>query len=125
MSPAKFLLALLLPISVVPCFGAEIAPADRRSGYADMSRETRAMEDDDTANPGMLSVLDGEALWNQKAGAAGRSCADCHGDAAQSMKGVAARYPAFDAASAKPVDLEDRINLERARHQQAKPLPFE
>ncbi len=90
-----------------------------------MSRETRAIQDDDTTNPGMLSVLDGEALWNGKAGAANRSCADCHGDATQTMKGVAARYPAFDAASAKPVDLEDRINLERARHQQAKPLPFE
>ena len=33
-----------------------------------MSRETRAIQDDDTANPGMLSVLDGEALWAQKAG---------------------------------------------------------
>ena len=33
-----------------------------------MSRETRAMQDDDTANPGMLSVLDGEALWNKKGG---------------------------------------------------------
>ena len=39
------------------------------------------MQDDDTANPGMLWVLDGEALWNRKAGAAGKSCADCHGDA--------------------------------------------
>jgi len=116
---------LLLASTLIPSLAAEIAPVDRRSAYADMSRETRAMQDDDTANPGMLAVLDGEALWNSKADAAGRSCADCHGDAAHSMKGVAARYPAFDAASAKPVDLEGRINLERIRHQQAKPLPFE
>ena len=39
------------------------------------------MQDDDTANPGMLWVLDGEALWKRKAGAADKSCADCHGDA--------------------------------------------
>ena len=39
------------------------------------------MQDDDTANPGMLWVLDGEALWTRKAGAAAQSCADCHGDA--------------------------------------------
>ena len=45
----------------------------------------------------MLAVLDGEALWQAKAGASGKSCADCHGDAKTSMKGVAARYPAFDA----------------------------
>ena len=76
----------------------EIPRAERRSGYDFMSRETRAMQDDDTANPGMLWVLEGEALWNRKAGAAGRACADCHGDARASMKGVAARHPAFDAA---------------------------
>ena len=29
-------------------------------------RETRAMQDDDTANPATLWVLDGEALWNRK-----------------------------------------------------------
>lgn len=104
---------------------AEIAPQDRRSAYTDMSRETKAMQDDDTANPGMLVVLDGEALWNRKAGEANRSCADCHGDATQSMKGVAARYPAFDAKSGKPVDLEARINLERTEHQKAPALRFE
>ena len=49
---------------------AQIAPSERRSGYADLSPETKAMQDDDTANPGMLSVLDGEALWSAKAGAA-------------------------------------------------------
>ena len=56
-----------------------------------MSRETRAMQDDDTANPGMLWVLDGETLWKKKAGSADKACADCHGDAATSMNGVAAR----------------------------------
>ena len=71
---------------------------ERRSGYADLSRDTKAMQDDDTANPGMLSVLDGEALWKAKAGDREQSCADCHGDARTSMKGVAARYPAFDAS---------------------------
>ena len=125
MSPAKILGTLLLLFAAIPCFSAEIAPAERRSGYADMSRETRAMEDDDSANPGMLSVLDGEALWNQKAGAANRSCADCHGDATQTMKGVAARYPAFDAARGRPVDLEGQINICRSERQKAAPLRFE
>ena len=61
-----------------------------------MGRETRAMQDDDATNPGMLWVLDGEALWERKVGAAGNACADCHGEAAKSMRGVAARYPAFE-----------------------------
>ena len=106
-------------------FAGEIPRAERRSGYEFMSRETRAMQDDDTANPGMLWVLDGEALWNRKTGAAGRACADCHGDARASMKGVAARYPAFDAARGRPVNLEQRINLCRTDRQQAPPLAWE
>jgi L-cysteine S-thiosulfotransferase len=83
------------------------------------------MQDDDAVNPATLWVLDGESLWKEKAGAAGRSCADCHGDAAGSMKGVAARYPAFSPARNWPIDLEQRINLCRSDHQQATPLPFE
>jgi sulfur-oxidizing protein SoxA len=100
-------------------------PRDKlQSAYDGMSRETRAMQDDDTANPATLWVLDGEALWNAKAGAAQKSCADCHQDIS-SMKGVAARYPAFDKARGKAVDLEGRINLCRSEHQQASPFPFE
>ena len=104
---------------------AEIPLPDRKSSYAFMARETRAMQDDDTANPGMLWVLDGEAIWNRKEGAAAKACADCHGDARASMKGVAARYPAFSAARGRPVDLEQRINICRTEQQQSTPLPFE
>jgi sulfur-oxidizing protein SoxA len=77
---------------------AEIPRDLRRSGYSFMSPDTRAMQDDDTANPGMLWVLDGETLWKRKTGAADNACADCHNDARASMKGVAARYPAYDKA---------------------------
>jgi len=80
------------------------------------------MQDDDTANPGMLWVLDGEGLWGSKEGSADRACADCHGDAGKSMKGVAARYPAFDAARGRPIDLEQRINICRTEKQKAPPL---
>ena len=103
---------------------AEIPPAERRSGYSFMAPDTKAIQDDDTANPGMLWVLDGEALWNGKPGAA-KSCADCHGEASASMKGVAARYPAFDKALRRPVNLEQRINLCRTTRQQATPLAYE
>jgi len=114
--------ALLLAVSA---FAAEIPRAERRSGYEFMSRETRAMQDEDTANPGMLWVLEGGALWSRKTGAAGRACADCHGDARVSMKGVAARHPAFDAARGRPVSLEQRINACRVERQQAPALAHE
>jgi len=104
---------------------AEIPSEERRSGYELMAPETRAIQDDDATNPGMLWVLDGEALWNRKAGAAQRACADCHGDARASMKGVAARHPAFDPARSRPVNLEQRINACRAERQKAAPLAYE
>jgi sulfur-oxidizing protein SoxA len=110
---------------VASAFAGEIPRADRRSGYDFMSRETRAMQDDDTANPGMLWVLEGEALWTRKTGAAGRACADCHGDARASMKGVAARHPSFDTAKGRPISLEQRVNLCRIDRQQAPPLAHE
>jgi sulfur-oxidizing protein SoxA len=114
--------------AAIPAFAAlaaEIPLDERKSGYEFMGRETRAMQDDDTANPGMLSVLDGEAIWTRKAGEASKSCADCHGDAATSMKGVAARYPAFDMARGRPINLDQRINICRAEQQTAAPLPLE
>lgn len=92
-----------------------------RSGFDDMSPATQAMQRDDLLNPGMLWVHDGAALWAQAA-PNGPACSACHGDAQQSMRGVAARYPAFDATSAAPVTLAGRINLCRTRHQRAAPF---
>ncbi len=117
--------AAVLGTAAVPVLTADIAAGQRRSTYEQMSAETRAMQDEDTANPGMLWVLDGEALWRAKAGAAGRACSDCHGDAAQSMKGVAARYPAYDTKRAAPVNIEGRINICRTEQQQAPALAYE
>jgi len=104
---------------------AETPLAERRSCYADMGRETRAMQDDDATNPATLWVLDGETLWQRKAGAAGQSCADCHRDARDSMKGVAAHHPAFDAATGKILNLEQRINYCRSERQKEKPFAYE
>jgi sulfur-oxidizing protein SoxA len=115
----------LLAAGLALAAAAEIAPEARRSGYDFSSPEIRAMQDDETANPGMLWVLQGENLWARKAGAAAKSCQDCHGDAEAGMKGVAARYPAFDPVSARPLDLEQRINRCRTEHQRAEPLVWE
>jgi L-cysteine S-thiosulfotransferase len=90
-----------------------------------MSRETRAMQDEDATNPGMLWVLDGEALWKTAAGAAGKACSDCHGDATVSMKGVAARYPRFDDSVKKLLNLDQRINVCRTDQQKAPALQLE
>jgi len=123
--PRTIMVAALLIGFGIAASAAEIAQAERRSGYTFMTPDTKAIQDDDTTNPGMLWVLDGETLWKNKTGAAGKACADCHNDARASMKGVAARYPAFDKALGRPVDLEQRINLCRTQQQQAAPLAYE
>ena len=97
----------------------------RRSGFDFMSPQTKAMQQDDSSNPAMLWVSDGEALWNQKTGASERACASCHAAATTSMRGIAARYPRFDNTLQRPLDLRQRINVCRVKHQQAPPLAAE
>jgi sulfur-oxidizing protein SoxA len=111
-------------LAVAMAASGEIPLPERRSTYQDMSAETKAMQDGDTDNPGMLWVLDGEALWQAKAGKAAIACAGCHGDAA-SMQGVAALYPAFDPKRGTAVDIEARINICRTEHQEAPELARE
>jgi sulfur-oxidizing protein SoxA len=113
------------PLLAAVLFGCASSPAPdtRRSGFDEMSPGTQAMQSDDTMNPAMLWVQDGEQLW-QRAAATGRSCMGCHGQP-QAMKGVAARYPAWDETLSRPVNLGTRINLCRQRHQQQPAWPAE
>jgi sulfur-oxidizing protein SoxA len=110
----RLLILLLLTISAL----AQAAP---RSGYDDSGPQVRTMQDDDTQNPAFLWIQQGESLWSQPAGTANKSCADCH----QSMRGVAASYPAWDPATAAPITLAQRINHCRTTHQGAAKLPQE
>ena len=103
-------LRAFLAVLLFLCLG-ETFSQEKKSGYDFMSPATRAMQDDDFANPGMFAVLDGEALWKSN------GCAGCH--APGSMKGVAARYPA--PKDGKLVNLEQRINACR----KAGPWPYE
>lgn len=122
----RALLAAALTAIAVTASAQSPAPSDaRRSGTAFMGPALQEMQRDDASNPGMLWVADGEALWQRKAGDADRACADCHGDAKVSMRGVAARHPAWDAAASRPVALADRIEACRVRHQRAAPLGAE
>src|SRR6478672_6814068 len=86
-----------------------------RSGFETMTPELQAMQRDDLANPGMLYVADGETVWGQE------GCGSCHTVGA--MRGVAARYPALDAATNAPIDLTGRIAQCRETRQDKPPLP--
>jgi sulfur-oxidizing protein SoxA len=92
------------------------SPDPRRSGYADMSPATQGMQRDDAANPGWLWVEDGRQRFAAQ-------CARCH--AARTMQGVAARYPAWDEASRRPLTLGQRIADCHVRRDGGPPLPPE
>jgi sulfur-oxidizing protein SoxA len=87
--------------------GAPAPAAARRSGFADMSAATQAMQHDDAANPAWLWVEEGRQRF-------ATGCARCHEAAA--MAGVAARHPAWDEVKRRPFTLGQRIAMCQSRN---------
>ncbi len=94
------------------------------SGWLFRESETRDLERDTIENPGMIAVEDGETMWNTVEGTEGKSCASCHNDAAETMKGVGAKFPKWDADSNKPINIELQINKCRTEQMGAEALAF-
>ena len=92
-----WLVAVAGALAISPAHAQQRAlPLDTlRSGIEFAGADVRSMQADDVANPGFLWIERGEKLWRE----GGKSCNVCHGDAPTSMRGVAARYPAYDAIS--------------------------
>ena len=89
-----------------------------------MAPALQAMQADETANPAFLAVRDGEDFWNTVPEDTGKSCSQCHGSAAQSMAGIAARYPAFDPKRRQVINLDQRVQV-CAKTYQNRELGFE
>ena len=70
--PLWALLGSLWMASLAPAIGAEAVPLPlpdtRRSGRLDMGPATRAMQDDDAQNPGLLWLQTGQQQWGQPVG---------------------------------------------------------
>lgn len=130
---ARPLLAILAALLVVATgatmLGAQQRAASeiegRKSGYLFLTESTRALQDDDFQNPAMFAVEKGRSVWGRTEGLQQLSCASCHGANAASMRGIAARYPVYDATRMGMVNLELRINEERKIRMGAPPLPYE
>jgi L-cysteine S-thiosulfotransferase len=126
---------LIIVLAVTMAYaGVELLTADelsryivdgRRSGYTYLSEDNQRLQDDDFANPGLLWVERGREAWHQADGSVATSCAGCHGDAADSMRGVRARYPRFDPVFGKLINLEQQINRCRVERLQAGSYPYE
>ncbi len=95
------------------------------SGWHFRSPETQALQQDDFDNPGFLWVEQGEELWSTVDGKAGKSCGTCHNDAADSMKGVGAQMPKWDAKLKRPLTLQQRVNNCRTENMGAEKWKWE
>ncbi len=101
-----FFLVLTWLLLSTPCAGFEPV-----SGYAFMSEETRAMQDDEFENPGMLMVEQGAALFNEHRLDEEYACSSCHGDRGEELdKRRIAAYPIVDENLGGVVTLQGRIN---------------
>jgi sulfur-oxidizing protein SoxA len=95
------------------------------SGRNYATPDTLAIQDDDFLNPAFLWVEEGEQAWNRVEGSAGQSCASCHQDATQSMRGVRARMPAYHPRLQRVVTLEQQVNICRTERMGAPALPID
>lgn len=103
---------------------AELPDEVKQTGTAFLQPETRALQEDDFANPGFLWVDRGQALFREASGQS-KACSACHGEDGAGLEGAAAHYPRIDEVSGELVNLEGRINLCRSRHQGLEPLVYE
>ena len=101
-----------IPITVhaEPPEHLEGALPELHSGWAFRSEETQALQMDDFDNPGMLFVEQAAETWNTEMGSEGESCASCHGDVEESMKGVRAVYPKWNEEAQEVRTLPMQIN---------------
>lgn len=93
------------------------------SGWRFRSDETQAFQMDDFDNPGMIGVESAMDVWDTVDGAAGKSCADCHG-AAEDMAGVRAVYPKWNEARGMVTTLEMEVNNCRETRMEAEPWKY-
>lgn len=79
------------------------------SGWVFRSMETQAMQADDFDNPAMLDVDVARETFDTAMGTEGESCASCH-ENPESLAGVRATYPQWDAEHGTVQTVELQIN---------------
>jgi len=114
----------LLLCGILLAVPAAALAGEAKSGYEFIQPASRAMQDDDFANPGLLAVERGQQLFNRKPPGSGKACAECHGPAGEQLgtKNIA-RYPVYDEATAEIITLQQRISRCRAANTGSETLP--
>ncbi|WP_425339657.1 sulfur oxidation c-type cytochrome SoxA [Parasedimentitalea huanghaiensis] len=80
------------------------------SGWLYRKDETQSLQTDDFDNPGMIFVDLAQDEWDTVEGTEDKSCASCHDDVEDSMKGVRAVYPKWNETAGEVRTLAMQIN---------------
>lgn len=106
------------------------APADHPlsevlSGWRFRTGETQALQTDDFDNPAFVFIDGALEAWESEEGAEAKSCATCHGDVEESMAGVRAGMPKWNAAAGEVWSLENYVNDCRVNRMGAEPWKWD
>ncbi len=80
------------------------------SGWLYRKDETQLLQMDDFDNPGMIFVDLAQDAWNAVDGSEDKSCASCHDNVEETMKGVRAVYPKWNETAGEVRTLAHQIN---------------
>jgi sulfur-oxidizing protein SoxA len=82
-----------------------------KSGYEFLTEETRAMQDDDFENPGIVTVDEGERLFQEHRPDEEYACASCHGQDGEKLDTEKiATYPIYDDTLGGLLTLQEQVN---------------
>lgn len=101
-----------------------ISAGAAQSGLAYLGAELKALQADPFANPGLLWVDRGTALWQASPAPGVPSCASCHGSP-ESLREVVPALPRWNPATQRLENLEGLIRQCQSERQHQPPAPFE
>ena len=94
------------------------------SGWHFREDDTQAMQLDTFDNPGMIAVDQAMDAWNTVEGTAEKSCASCH-EGPESMAGVRAVYPKWNAEAGEMRTLAMQVNTCRTEQMGAEAYKYD
>ena len=105
MESCRACLLLILFLCVLPI------QAEPISSFEFLTAETREMQLDDFANPGMSTVDYALQLFSSP-GPNGKSCVDCHGENGSKLDSKSiARYPRYSKQRQRVITLQGQVNI--------------
>ena len=94
------------------------------SGWRFRDASLQQMQSDDFENPAVIAVDRATEMWSTVEGTADKSCASCHENLEEDMKGVRAVYPKWNEEAGELRTLATQINKCRTDNMGAEPWKY-